>query len=79
MSDRDHENDGKTVLISFKEVCRRVPFSRTQINNLVRDGKFPAPVPIGPKRRAFVEHEVERWIAEKVAARAMAARTPEAA
>lgn len=69
MNDRDHENDGKLILISSKEVCRRIPFSRAQINNMVRAGEFPRPVPIGPKRRAFIESEVEAWIAAKVAER----------
>jgi predicted DNA-binding transcriptional regulator AlpA len=31
---------------------------------------FPAPVPVGTRRRAFVRAEVEQWIADRIAERA---------
>ena len=34
----------------------------------VRDGRFPAPVAISKRRVAWVEGEIDRWIADRIAA-----------
>jgi len=60
-------------LISIKQVCERTSLSRTTINNWRSVGKFPLPVPIGEKRFAFVESEIQQWIDERIAARSEAA------
>lgn len=58
-----------TRFISMRETCARTSMSRTWINELRAQGKFPQPVPIGFKRFAFVEAEVEAWLAERIAER----------
>lgn len=56
-------------LISMNEVSAMTSMSRTWINELRAAGKFPQPVPLGPKRFAFVRAEIEEWIAGRIAIR----------
>jgi prophage regulatory protein len=47
-------------LISLNDVCRMTSLSRTAINRLRNDGKFPKAVELLDRRVAFVRSEVER-------------------
>jgi prophage regulatory protein len=57
------------VLISLNDVCELTSLSRTAVNKWRSLGRFPAAVPLGSKRIAFVRGEVERWIRERIADR----------
>jgi prophage regulatory protein len=46
-----------------------VPYSRPHLYRLIKDGKFPRPVHLGPNRIAFVEEEIDAWLAARVAER----------
>ncbi len=54
-------------LISPKEVTRRTSLSVRSIDRKVAAGKFPAPVSISDYRKAYIETEVDAWIAEHIA------------
>lgn len=56
-------------LISWKTVREKVPFGRTKVWELAKDGGFPKPVQISPRRVAWVEAEIDAWIAARVAER----------
>ena len=56
-----------TNLISPKAVCARISLSRSTLDQLVADGKFPKPIRITPRRLAYRESDVNAWI-EQVAA-----------
>lgn len=56
-------------IIPIKEVCRRVGISRTTVWQLIRDGKFPRLVQITPKRKGFVDSEIDAWINARIAER----------
>ena len=59
-------------LLRIAEVQRRVGVSRSQIYRLLADGEFPARVKLGTgptTGTAWVESEVEQWIAGRIAAR----------
>lgn len=56
-------------LISFAEVLRKTPLSRTSIYRRIKAGTFPKPVPIGTYKIAFLEKEVDTWIDDQVIAR----------
>lgn len=58
------------VLISLNDSCRITSLSRTAINRWRAQGKFPAAVPLGDKRVAFIRGEVEQWIRDRIAERA---------
>jgi prophage regulatory protein len=57
-------------LVSLKDACALTSLSRTMLNRYRADGRFPAAVPLGDKRIAFVKSEVTEWINARVAARA---------
>ncbi|ELC2815871.1 AlpA family transcriptional regulator [Salmonella enterica] len=56
-------------LIRMPEARRRTGYGKAWIYKLIADGKFPAPVKLGSRSIAFVESEVDEWIAERIAAR----------
>lgn len=57
------------VLISLNETAKLTSMSRTMVNILRADGRFPQPVALGERRIAFVRSEVHEWIADRIAAR----------
>lgn len=56
------------TLITGKAADKKASISRSLRHKLIKEGKFPQPVRIGVRRIAFVESEVESWIAARVAA-----------
>lgn len=56
-------------LQSYKCVQRRTTLSRSQIDRKVASGEFPRPVRLSSGRLAFVEGEVDDWIANRIAMR----------
>lgn len=55
-------------LLRLPDVSSRLGMGRTLIYDLVKHGKFPAPVKIG-RTSAWVDLEVTAWMAERMAAR----------
>lgn len=60
------------ALISLRDTCVLTSMSKTMIHRLRSKGRFPAAVPLGEKRIAFLRSEVISWIGAKLAARASA-------
>ena len=58
-----------TRLISIKATCSRTSLSRTTLHRMVTTGEFPRPVSLHGPRKAFIEAEVDAWIAKRIAAR----------
>ena len=56
--------------ISLRDVLTRTSLSKTHTYRLINAGDFPRPVPLGPRRVAFIEREVNDWLLSRVAARA---------
>jgi prophage regulatory protein len=58
-------------LIPFERLKpdKGVPYTRDHTRRLVKDGLFPKPVQLGPGRIAWLEDEVDAWIAARAAAR----------
>ena len=55
--------------LSMREVLNRTTLSKTHTYRLINAGRFPRPVPLGPHRVAWLESEVEGWMAERTAER----------
>lgn len=53
-------------LLRVKGVLDKVPFSRTELYNKLARGEFPAPVKLSARSVAWVESEVDEWIARRV-------------
>src|ERR1035437_3055214 len=49
------------------EVQRRVPYSRSSIYQLASQGKFPKPVSLGARAVAWLESDIDAWIASRIA------------
>lgn len=56
-------------LLKRPEVEARVALTRTTIYNYIREGKFPRPVTLGVRNVAWLESEIEAWIASRIEAR----------
>ena len=46
-------------------VQRRVPFCKSSIYAMVAAGQFPAPHRLGARASAWLEHEIDEWIASR--------------
>jgi prophage regulatory protein len=63
------EKDTPTRLLRMQDVSARVGLSTRTIQRLVKTDSFPAPVSLSSRAIAFVEAEVEAWIAARPRAR----------
>lgn len=63
-------NDNIPILISLNDAAKLTSLSRTMLNRYRAEGRFPAAVPRGERRVAFVRAEVVAWVEDKIAARA---------
>jgi prophage regulatory protein len=50
-----------------------IRWSRQHIHNLVKQGKFPKPLDMGPQTVGFVEDEIDAFIASRIRERNEAA------
>lgn len=57
----------KENLIRLPEVQRRTGYGKAWIYKLINAGKFPQSVKIGTRSIAFIESEVDQWVASKIA------------
>ena len=58
-----------TRLLRFEELTSRTGHSRSRLYREIKEGKFPKPVKVGSNAVAWLESEVEEWIADRIAAR----------
>lgn len=59
---------GGLLLVRMPEVKAICGLSRSSIYHLIQEGNFPAPVAIGGRARAWIKHEVEGWVAQRIRA-----------
>jgi prophage regulatory protein len=59
----------RSTFIRLGEVKARTGLSRSTLYAYIRDGRFPAPVSISARCVAWVEGEIDGWIAERIASR----------
>lgn len=52
-------------LLRRSEVEARVGLGRTSIYRLMRQGRFPEPLKVGPKAVRWPESEIEAWLAAR--------------
>lgn len=57
-------------LLNARTVATRLSVSKATLYRLVRDHDFPAPVRLGKGRSAWLETEVDSWVAQRAEARA---------
>ena len=59
-------------LLRRKQVQERVGLSRSEIYRLIALGRFPRPVPLGERIRAWDSLEIDSWIEGRIQARKVA-------
>ncbi|MBL0521104.1 AlpA family transcriptional regulator [Aeromonas enteropelogenes] len=55
--------------IRVREAIKKTGLSKSSIYDLMARGQFPQTIHLGGRTVAFVESEVEHWMAERIAAR----------
>lgn len=53
-------------LIRLPEVENRTGLRRSAIYRYIQQGDFPAPIKLTPKASAWVESEIQEWIAARI-------------
>lgn len=48
------------------DVLNRVGYSRSTIYQLITQGKFPKPINLGARAVAWLESDIDEWIAARV-------------
>lgn len=48
------------------DVLKRVGYSRSTIYQLIAEGKFPKPISLGERAVAWLESDIDAWIAARV-------------
>lgn len=56
-------------LIRLPQVRQTVGLSRSEIYRLISVGRFPRPVPLGERARAWDADEIQTWVRERIDAR----------
>ena len=56
------------VLLRLPAVLAQTGLSRAWLYQLVKDGKFPAPIKIGERSVAWVSAEIDDWVQERISA-----------
>jgi prophage regulatory protein len=58
------------VLIPYAHLALKgITLSKCQVWRLEKDGRFPKRVQVSPARVAWVESEIDAWIASRISAR----------
>ena len=56
------------TMLRRKQVESRTGLSRSTIYQYIRNGAFPAPIPLGARAVGWLESEVSAWISLRVSA-----------
>ena len=54
------------AILRRRQVEQRTGLSRSTLDQSIRDGFFPKPVPLGPRAVGWLESDVSDWIATRV-------------
>jgi prophage regulatory protein len=61
------------ILLRRKQVQERIGLSRSELYRQIALGRFPRPIPLGERIRAWDADEVEQWIRSRIEARTVLA------
>jgi prophage regulatory protein len=72
-----HPAENDTIMSPPKQLLRKrqlllvIPIGKTTLYDEIAKGRFPRPIKIGRRASAWLKSEVETWIAEREAHRAV--------
>jgi prophage regulatory protein len=58
-------------IIRLRQVIEKTGLSRSTIYSLIKSGDFPQQIHLSVRTMGFLEHEIDAWIAGRVAASRM--------
>lgn len=73
MAEQDRTPPEPRRFLRLPDVKRRTGLSKSTLYDRIRAGTFPKPVPLGGSLSAWVESEVEEWMAARIEQRDKAA------
>jgi len=53
-------------VLRLPEVRLRIGLSRSQVYLMIKRGEFPPPIKIGARASAWMESDVDAWLAERL-------------
>ncbi|MDO8908748.1 MAG: AlpA family transcriptional regulator [Pseudohongiella sp.] len=53
-------------ILRWPEVQTRTGICRSHAHDLVKKGKFPAPIKLGPRASGWVEADIDAWIQDRI-------------
>lgn len=53
-------------LIRLDEVLAICGLSRSSVYEAIKEERFPRPIAIGGRARAWIRHEIEAWVADRI-------------
>jgi predicted DNA-binding transcriptional regulator AlpA len=60
----------KRLLLGYDDLSAKgIPYSRASIYRKIRNGTFPRPIKLGENKIAWLDHEIDAWIAALATAR----------
>ena len=65
----EHQMGSRERLLTMTQVRERVTLSKQEIYRRIKRGEFPRQVRIGASRVAWVESEIQEWIAQAISNR----------
>lgn len=63
-----HTNQHGLAVLRRPKVESRTGLARSSLYALIASGQFPAPIRLTPNTVGWLEHEIERWIAQRAKA-----------
>lgn len=63
-----HPNQHGLAVLRSPQVESRTGLARSSLYALIASGQFPAPIRLTPNTVGWLEHEIERWIAQRAKA-----------
>ena len=64
-------------LLRIQDVCKRIGLRRSTIYRMLAEKRFPQPVQLGERARAWPASEVDQWVKNKILERDQAAQMAE--
>lgn len=61
-------SESPTYFLRLPQVKVRTGLSRSSLYAKIQNGDFPSPINLGGRSVAWLDHEVEDWIRDRVAA-----------
>ncbi len=55
------------ALENLRQVEARVTLKRSEIYRRMKEGRFPKPIVLGPRRVAWVSTDITHWIGQRIA------------